>query len=94
MGAMMGAMLKIMTSTDELICVLFFSLTYILSVVVAAGFWRQEKYVSFMKGIPLKLILTSVIAIALLAVTTIYDTAPSLSNELDSNPDIEHKHHH
>lgn len=94
MGAMMGVMLKLMTSTGELMSLLFFSIVYIASVLVAAGFWRQEQYVGFIKRVPRKLIISSLLIITLLGASALFETLPTLTSDFDVKTDHQHKPHH
>ncbi|MFP3919964.1 hypothetical protein U5N28_19350 [Lysinibacillus telephonicus] len=91
MGSMMGTMLSLMTTKYELVCILFFTLLYIISTITAAALLNKEKYQKLLKAIPIKVVIISIFAVLLLVISTFLDTV--LFNEIESESDINHDHH-
>lgn len=89
MGAMMGAMLSIMTTNYALLSLVFFTVVYIVSTIIAIGFWNQEEYPVFRKAVPFYFIWIATLAIFILVGTSIMTTLDSLSN-----PELIVDHHH
>lgn len=92
MGSMMGTMLSLMTTDNEMISILFFTALYLISCIIAAGLWNKDNVQHFFKGFPKKVMFTSLFVVILLAFTTMYDLLPKSTNEVEPEP--EHHEHH
>lgn len=90
MGSMMGTMLSLMTTENEIISILFFTALYLVSCIIAAGFLNKDHVQNFFKGIPTKVTITSLLIVILLAFTTVVDLLPFTTNEVER----EHHEHH
>lgn len=91
MGAMMGTMLSIMTSNNQLLSLVFFTILYLLSCLLAAGLWNRQHYQNFIKGIPSKVKISFAIVILFLGVTTYLDI---ISFAADGEETEQNQHHH
>ncbi|MCM3389964.1 hypothetical protein M3649_17740 [Ureibacillus chungkukjangi] len=89
MGAMMGAMLSIMATDNQLLSIVFFTILYLLSSIVAAGLWNRETYPNFIKGIPSKVKISFAVIIIFLGVTTYFDFMA-----VSTNGEETEQHHH
>lgn len=89
MGAMMGAMLSLMTTNYTVLSIVFFTTIYIASVITAIGLWNKEEYPVFKKAIPSTITVTASLAILILGISTIATTVGASDNE-----EIEQHHHH
>ena len=68
MGAMMGAMLILMATGYELVAIIFFTGLYVVSAVIAIGFWNLEEYPHFAKAIPISVIGVATIGLSMLII--------------------------
>ena len=89
MGAMMGAMLSIMTTSYANVSIIFFTVIFIVSTYVAIGFWNKEQYPVFSKAIPPSIHGMAIVAIICLAMTSF--AAPTLDGE--PAEESHHTHH-
>lgn len=87
MGAMMGTMLIGMATGYELIAVVFFTVLYIISTVVAIGLWNLEEYPRFSKAIPI-----SVIGVATVTLTMLIISGAIIF--MDPTTNMPQQHHH
>lgn len=93
MGAMMGAMLSIMTTNNQLLSIVFFTVIYLVSCILAAGLWNRQTYHHFIKGIPSKVKVSFAIAILCLAVTAYMDIMALVGDEVEVEQH-QREHHH
>ena len=93
MGSMMGAMLSLMTTNYEMLSIVFFTLIYILSVLVAVGLWNKEEQPNFFRAIPKRLSFLASTAVIILMVSSLYGTIGVQTNEEEIEAEIEHHHH-
>lgn len=91
MGAMMGTMLSLMTTNNQLLSIVFFTMIYLISCIIAAGLWNRQNYQNFTKGIPSKVKLSFALAILFLGVTTYFDL---ISVTTDVGETEQHQHQH
>lgn len=91
MGAMMGTMLSIMTTNNQLLSIVFFTIIYLLSCILAAGLWNRQTYQKFITGIPSKVKLSFAIVILFLGVTAYFDL---ISISTDGEETEQHHHQH
>jgi len=89
MGAMMGTMLSLMTTNNQLLSIVFFTIIYLVSCIVAAGLWTRQTYNNFAKAIPSKVKLSFAIAILFLGITAYFDIISVTTNEEETE-----QHHH
>lgn len=90
MGAMMGAMLSLMTTDYAVLSCVFFTVIYVASVLVAVGFWNREDFPQFTRAIPKTIYSVTTITIVLLGGVS----AATLLDD-DSVPAVEqHEHEH
>ncbi|MEK9198704.1 hypothetical protein [Ureibacillus sp. FSL E2-3493] len=90
MGSMMGTMLSLMTTENEIISLLFFTSLYLISCIISAGLWNKDHVQNFFKGIPTKVTITSLLIVILLAFTTVVDLLSLTTSEVER----EHHEHH
>lgn len=94
MGSMMGAMLSLMTSSYEILSIVFFTFIYILSVIIAAGLWNKDEQESFLRAIPKRISFVAATAVILLAVSSLY-AAGSVGGQVNKDKtEINHHYHH
>ena len=91
MGAMMGTMLSIMTTNNQLLSIIFFTILYLLSCLVAAGLWNSKTYTNFIKAIPSKVKVSFALIILFLGVTAYLDI---ISFSVNGEETEQHHHHH
>ena len=91
MGGMMGAMLSLMTTNYAALSCVFFTVLYIVSTMVAIGFWNKEDYPLFKTAIP-----ASIYGVATVAVLLLIGSSVGGINDADSNDTHheEHQHNH
>lgn len=92
MGAMMGAMLSLMTTNYSILSILFFSALYMTSIIMAVGLWNKEENPSFFKAIPSKVVVTTTFAVILLGASTVADLFSTSTDNKEER--IEHHQHH
>ena len=90
MGAMMGAMLGLMTTNYEQLSITFFTMLYIISVLVAVGMWQKSKK-SFIQAIPRGFSYLATSAVIILVATLLVGSLDVKSHEVESDV---HSHHH
>lgn len=71
MGAMMGAMLSLMTTNYAVLSIVFFTAFYIGSVILAIGLWNKEEYPIFRKAIPSLVTVTATLALVVLGISAV-----------------------
>jgi len=92
MGAMMGAMLSIMTTNNQTLSIVFFTILYLISCILAAGLWNRQTYQNFIKGIPSKVKISFAIIILFLGVTAFMEYMALTADEVETEQ--QHQHHH
>ena len=90
MGAMMGTMLSIMATNNQLLSIIFFTILYLLSCIIAAGLWNRQTYTNFIKGIPSKVKISFALIILFLGITAFLDIMAVTTN----GEETEQQHHH
>lgn len=90
MGAMMGAMFSLMTTSYGSLSIMFFTFIYILSVLLAVGLWDKKEPVNIWSTIPKRLSLIATVAIIILVTTSQIEPLETKKNE--SEMEIEHHH--
>lgn len=90
MGGMMGAMLSLMTTSFGNLSIVFFTLIYILSVLIAAGLWDGKEHVNVWSAIPKRLSLIATVAVFIMVASSLIGEIENESNEAE----IEMEHHH
>ncbi|QCR31261.1 hypothetical protein [Lysinibacillus sp. SGAir0095] len=88
MGAMMGVMLSLMTTSYGTLSIMFFTVIYMISVIVAVGLWEMKEHATIWNAIPKKLSLIATAAVIALAASTLVGSFETESNE------VEVEHHH
>ena len=91
MGAMMGAMLSLMSTSYGTLSIVFFTIIYILSVVLAVGLWDKKEHADIWSTIPKGLSLIAAIAVIVLAATSFIGSIEPEANEVEA--EMEHHHH-
>lgn len=91
MGAMMGAMLSLMTTSYETLSIIFFTVIYILSVLLAVGLWDKKEHVNIWSAIPKRLSLLASAAVIALVATSLFGTFAAETNEVEIK--MEHHQH-
>ena len=91
MGAMMGAMLSLMSTSYGTLSILFFTVIYIFSVVLAVGFWDKKEHADIWSAIPKGLSLIAAAAVILLAATSFI--GPIETKTIEVEMDMEHHQH-
>ena len=93
MGSMMGAMLSLMTSSYEILSIVFFTFIYILSVIIAAGLWNKDEQKSFLRAIPRRISFMATTAVILLIVSSLY-ASDLVGGQVDKDKTKINHHHH
>ncbi|MFC7686534.1 hypothetical protein [Ureibacillus sp. GCM10028918] len=89
MGAMMGAMLSLMTTSYGTLSIMFFTIIYILSVLLAVGLWDKKEHTNIWSVIPKRLSLLATVAVIALVASSVIGTFGTETNEVE----MEHHHH-
>lgn len=91
MGGMMGAMLSLMTTSFGNLSILFFTVIYILSVLVAAGLWDGKEHANVWSAIPKRLSLIATAAVFIMVASSLIGEIENESNEAENEME---RHHH
>lgn len=90
MGAMMGTMLGLMTTNYEQISITFFTMLYIISVLLAAGMWKKSEK-NIIEAIPRGFSFLATSALIILATVLFVGMIDDNSHEVESEV---HSHQH
>lgn len=91
MGAMMGAMLSLMTTSYGTLSIMFFTIVYILSVIFAVGLWDKKEHANIWSAVPKRLSLLATAAVIVLVASSLIGTIETEANE--GEMEMEHHHH-
>jgi len=91
MGAMMGAMLSLMTTSYGSLSILFFTVIYILSVLIAVGLWDTKEHANLWSVIPKRLSLLATVAVLILVASSLIGSVETETNKAEMD---HHQHHH
>ncbi len=91
MGAMMGAMLSLMTTSYGTLSIVFFTVIYILSVLLAVGLWDKKEHANIWSAIPKQLSLIATVAVIVLVASSLIGSFETKTQDADM--EMEHHHH-
>ena len=93
MGSMMGAMLSLMTSSYGTLSIVFFTVIYILSVIIAVGLWNKDEQQNFLRAIPKSLSFVATTAVIVLMVSSLYAASSVRGQINEEKTEINHHQH-
>jgi len=89
MGAMMGAMLTLMTTQYLTLSIIFFTMMFIVSAIISIGVWNREMFPIFIKAIPKHIYIVAGLMIGVLVVSSF-----EIQNEVPVKEEQQHPNHH